>query len=233
MIFNSLQSVAPQKRQKLLMLLILIIAPLFTCLLLLWIVPLLINNQGIQTKQIIAVLAITITMLWLTMKIVFYLLDYQLKSKRSIKIDAITNNENAIITCSIENLGRKRITPKNIYLLVDKGLLKNGVYEFSYLLKHEEGENDCNLSKRCKTGGLGCYPTDLVEDDFKDIYNKLIKLKHLSTESILFIDPGESFSEDVVLVLSEPGVYRATVVWTAINEDCICSSKQFIINESI
>ena len=59
-------------------------------------------------------------------------------------------------------------------------------------------------------------------------YRKIIKLKHLSSETIMFIDPGEEFSEDVILHLNS-GIYRVTAVWTSVKEDCICGTKQFII----
>jgi hypothetical protein len=54
-------------------------------------------------------------------------------------------------------------------------------------------------------------------------------LKHLSSESILFMDPGEYFREDKMLELPIQGVYRATLVFTATNADCICTTRQFIV----
>lgn len=53
-------------------------------------------------------------------------------------------------------------------------------------------------------------------------------MKHLSSETIMFVDPGEEFSEDVILKLSK-GIYKATIVWTSVKEDCICCTKEFIM----
>lgn len=149
-------------------------------------------------------------------------------AKRKISLFVKTQGLYSIITCQIENCGRKRIIPQNIFLMVEAGIEKDGMVYFPYLLKHEEGEFDCVFASLCKQGGFSCLPEHLLDEEFKHLYRRIIKLKHLSSETIMFIDPGEEFSEDVILKL-EKGIYRVTVVWTSVKEDCICGTREFIV----
>ena len=155
-------------------------------------------------------------------------MDNSLLVVRDINHKYIVIGEYVIITGRIENLSRKRIIPQNIYLMVESGIEKNGIAEFPYLLRHEEGEYDCVLSSLCRQGGFTRLPEHILEEEFKTQYRKIIKMKHLSSETIMFVDPGEEFSEDVILKLSK-GIYKATIVWTSVKEDCICCTKEFII----
>ncbi len=230
--FNNLKKIPPHVRQIIYIIIIVIAAPLLTWLMLEILIPFLSTKfSELSTPEIIASLAIIWMIFSVSTNLIFTILKRQLSTQRQIKVDVDVKNNNAIITCTIDNFGRKRIKPKNIYLFVDQGILKEDSYKFPYLLKHEEGEYDCVLSKICKAGGVESFPDSLRTDEFKNQYHKVFKLKHLSTESILYIDPGESFSEDAILEFNERGAYRAMVVWTAVNEDCICASKQFIISK--
>ena len=230
--FSNLKNYPPHIRKIIYIIIIAIAAPLLTWLMLKILIPFLSTKfSALSTSEIIASLAIIWMIFSVSTKLIFTILKRQLSAERQINVGIDVINDNAIITCTIDNFGRKRIKPKNIYLFVDQGILKESSYKFPYLLKHEEGEYDCILSKTCKAGGLDSFPDILLTDEFKNQYHKAFKLKHLSTESILYIDPGESFSEDVILNFNEKGAYRAMVIWTAVKEDCMCASKQFIISK--
>lgn len=189
------------------------------------------SNQAVKSmtiNEVIASATLFISLGTIVIKISEAVLKQNFTAKRKISIETETQGEYAIVTCRIENCSKKRIVPQNIYLMVEAGIEKEGIIDFPYLLKHEEGEFDCVFASLCKQGGFTCLPDHLLEDNFKAQYRKIIKLKHLSSETIMFIDPGEEFSEDVTLKLSK-GIYKATIVWTSVKEDCICGTKQFII----
>lgn len=189
------------------------------------------SNQAVKAmtiNEVIASATLFISLGTIVIKISENILKQNFTAKRKISIESKTQGDYAVITCRIENCSKKRIVPQNIYLMVEAGIEKDGIIEFPYLLKHEEGEFDCVFASLCKRGGFTCLPEHLLEDGFKAQYRKIIKLKHLSSETIMFIDPGEEFSEDVTLKLSK-GIYKATIVWTSVKEDCICGTKQFII----
>jgi len=158
-------------------------------------------------------------------------LDLTQQKKTKLSLDVAVTGRLARITCSIECTGLRRITPKNIYLFVEKGRRSaRGVYEFPFLLKHEVGAIDCNLALRCKRERVNEFPQDLVgpgyETDFAPV---VMSLDHLSSASILFVDPGEVFSEDATIELRTPGVYRATIVFTAADSDCMCRTRHFLV----
>lgn len=184
--------------------------------------------QNMSVNELIAVLALLVTLGTVVFKLSEKILEYSFTTKRKLTLDVVTQKNYATITCKIENSSNKRIIPQNIYLMVEEGIQKDSVIEFPYLLKHEEGEFDCVFAGLCKKGGFTCLPEHLIDTEFKQKYRRIIKLRHLSSETIMFIDPGEEFSEDVVLHL-ESGIYRVTAVWTSVKEDCICGTKQFII----
>ncbi|MBD5145457.1 MAG: hypothetical protein HDT21_06035 [Ruminococcus sp.] len=189
------------------------------------------SNQAVKSMTINEVIASTtlfISLGTIVIKISENVLRQNFTAKRKLTIETKSQDNYAIITCRIENCSKKRIIPQNIYLMVEAGIEKDGIIDFPYLLKHEEGEFDCVFASLCKQGGFICLPDHLLEDDFKAQYRKIIKLKQLSSETIMFIDPGEEFSEDVILKL-EKGIYKATIVWTSVEEDCICGTKQFVI----
>lgn len=186
----------------------------------------------LSINEVVATISVIVAMVGITVTVVLYRLDMRKAKKSRLEIQIETNGFLARISCSYENLGTKQIIPKNVYLFVDQGLENEGIFQFPFMLKHEAGEYDCVLSKRCKVGGLLQFPKDLqTESKFKNTYTALISLKHLSSESILFIDPGEKFTEDTVLRLPDKGVYRASIVFTATNADCSCATRQFFITE--
>ena len=189
------------------------------------------SNQAAKkmtVNEVIASATLFISLGTIVIKVSENILKQSFTTKRKISIESKIQGEDIIITGRIENLSRKRIIPQNIYLMVESGIEKNGIAEFPYLLRHEEGEYDCVLSSLCRQGGFTRLPEHILEEEFKTQYRQIIKMKHLSSETIMFVDPGEEFSEDVILKLSK-GIYKATIVWTSVKEDCICCTKEFIM----
>ena len=39
-------------------------------------------------------------------------------------------------------------------------------------------------------------PEHLLSEEFYNKFREIVRLKHLTSETIMFIDPGEEFSED-------------------------------------
>lgn len=183
---------------------------------------------NLTINELIASITLFITLGTIVVKISEGILQQNYTTKRRILLYTNTKGEYTTITCKIENCGSKRIVPQNIYLMVEQGLERDGVIIFPYLLKHEEGEFDCIFADLCKKGGFSCLPDHLLPKEFQGLYRKIVKMQHLSSETILFVDPGEEFSEDITIKLNN-GVYKATVVWTSVKEDCICTTKEFIV----
>jgi hypothetical protein len=145
-------------------------------------------------------------------------------NKLNINIEIISNSQ-VLLTATIENIGREISKPKYVSLYIDEGIFddKHNNYKFPYLLHHRAESKDCALAIATQNYTVG-YPHDKLEDDFKDkgLLQKCIPLKHLSGDTINFIAPGERFSEDVVLKIDKPGVYRAILVYIP------CDKKQLI-----
>ncbi len=227
--YNNNKTFSADRKSMIIRLCAVIIIAIIGFVLWLFIVPY--SNQAVKTmsiNEVIASATLFISLGTIVIKISENVLKQNFTAKRRISIDIKTQGQYSIITCGIENCSKKRIVPQNIYLMVEAGVEKDGMVNFPYLLKHEEGEFDCVFASLCKQGGFTCLPEHLLEPEFKQQYRKIIKLKHLSSETIMFIDPGEEFSEDVTLKLDK-GIYKATIVWTSVKEDCICGTREFII----
>jgi arginine decarboxylase len=155
-------------------------------------------------------------------------------------------------SASIENVGDKEIKTKTSNLYIDQGIpaqLTNDrdssdvgakSFKFPFILEHREyieGRPDCVLCKKCFRGNDYCYPEEIVDGSFKidpRLLRTHILLEHLSNKSILYILPGEKFSEDVVVQFKSAGVYRVTLfVGTEGEADCSCATKQFYISKSL
>lgn len=186
--------------------------------------------------------------------------EEEAKKRSLYQIDIHTkvlDNQVVLFSAYIENVGEKSITIKRSHLYIDEGIptpfgdkivinkesheKESGAvyYAFPFLLKHgtEEGKasDECILCKKCreKDNENITYPKELLEDALfkdKDLYNANISLKHLSSESIQYINPDERFSEDVILKFKRSGVYRVTFVVLPEGEAlCECATKQFYI----
>lgn len=189
--------------------------------------------KNISTIELTAILALFVSIASMAVQLVSYMIRERKARKWRLEMQIEIRGNLANISCSYENVGTKRIIPKNVYLFIDQGVEReDGIFEFPFILRHEVGDFDCVLGKRCKDGGLQCYPQDLrLSSRFSNTYSNLYLLKHLSSESIVFIDPGEKFSDSMTIRPPGKGVYRAMVVFTATNADCCCTLKQFIIGD--
>lgn len=155
-------------------------------------------------------------------------------------------------SASIQNVGDVQIKTLISNLYIDQGTLsdlpndyyntgQSGVhyYKFPFILEHRQkvkGRPDCILCTKCFRNNDEAYPENYIDQDMK-AQNKLVrthyKLEHLSKKSIMYINPKEKFSEDVVVHFSNPGVYRVTLfVGAADTADCSCATKQFVIPEA-
>lgn len=187
--------------------------------------------KAMTTNEVIASVALFVSIASIIIRFADTILHQSFTAKRKLSLSIDTAKQHAIITCKVENCSKKRIVPQNIYMMIEEGIERDNVVEFPYLLRHEQGAFDCVFATLCKGGGFTHLPEHLLEESFKGKFRKIIRLKHLSSETIMFIDPGEEFSEDVLITL-KPGCYRVTVVWTSVKEDCICGTKEFFIEET-
>jgi len=196
------------------------------------------DESSVQGKQdessvswVITALAVIISVVAIAINLIKESLKDEYSTKHSIKLIANVYSETVIITCSFKNESKNRIYPRNFYLFIDesKPKDKDGLYEFHNVLEHEVGTLDCELGKKCKDKNkITGFPFDLYPEEDKKLFHKFYLLKHLSPNSVSFIDPGEMFSEDVSMTLDK-GVYRAILVCTATNHDCVCTNVQFVV----
>jgi hypothetical protein len=187
-----------------------------------------------------------------------------------IQVDTSLVDNIVRFSASIQNVGDKRIAVRFSNLYIDSGVeapLQNQPnmsatkYDFPFILEHKvnnkDGQPDCilcsklreNTDKQYEKRNLE-YPEDALskENDhnkYKNIFHKNIPLKHLSDESIKYIDSKEKFSEDVVMQFLKKGVYRVTFIvlpfddndpelkYGACGSNCQCATKQFYIPNSL
>lgn len=188
--------------------------------------------KGFKTAEIISIIAIVLTVFSIIYKSYIKIISSIYDKKKAINLNVTCEDNYSIITCKISNKDTRRIIPQNIYLFLEKGIESNefGIpVDFSFLLHHDKGKCDCALGIECKEGNLKNFPENIVEKKYCQQYHSVFRLDQLCSESRRYIDPGEEFSEDLIIKL-EKGVYRATVVWTSVDDDCICTTKQFIVN---
>ena len=163
-------------------------------------------------------------------------------------------------SATIQNVGNRRIATRFSNLYIDEGVARNTSpsavkYEFPFILEHKtdvNGRPDCILCTKLREKNTFqnenlSYPKDALACDtgrFDSIFHTNIPLRHLSDESIKYIDPQEKFSEDVVMQFKKAGVYRVTFIvlphendtdlkYNAHEADCQCATKQFYIPTSL
>lgn len=227
--FNNNKYISANKKNKFVQIIVIFILIIIGICFWLLIIPYVTSYvQNLSVNEVLASITLFLTIAKIISSVANSIININFQAKRKISIDIDIKTDFATITCTIENCSKKRIIPQNIYMMIEEGILKDNIAEFPYILKHEKGEFDCVFAKFCKKGGVSTFPDYLVPLSYKDKFRQILPLKHLSSETIMFIDPGEEFSEDVVLKLKN-GVYRVTVVWTSVKEDCICCTKEFVI----
>ena len=189
--------------------------------------------QSMSTAEIIATLAMVVTIVLASINLISASMNKRYSSKKQLHLEVTVSGENAIVTSTIENKGSDRITPKTFYLFIDLGIEKqnNGAtfFDFPNILVHEGKDFDCSLARACKAGRVQCLPPNLLTSEFQNTFHACYQLKHISSESVNFIDPGESFSEDAVFKLSK-GIYRVILIGTSVEADCMCAHRIFVVN---
>ncbi|MGV8017327.1 MAG: hypothetical protein AB2L26_03945 [Ignavibacteria bacterium] len=153
---------------------------------------------------------------------------YYEKNLSSTKTNVLVNSygNKAIITCTLKSSHPKRLFIDKAYLFIDSGVQMDSVCKFKHVLKHEYGEISCQVEKKMTAGSIRSYK-DINPDD-NGIFHEL---SHLSSATILYLDPNEEFSDECVVQL-EKGVYRAMFIVTFKNADCNCAIKHFFIDDS-
>lgn len=231
-----LDRLSPLTRRVINIILILCITVATFLLLFNYVLPWLRGNsqfQSMTTAEIIATLAMVVTIVLASINLISASMNKRYSSKKQLHLEVTVSGENAIITSSVENKGSDRITPKTFYLFIDSGIEKqsNGatIFDFPNILVHEGKDFDCSLARACKAGRVQCLPPNLLTSEFQNTYHVCYQLKHISSESVNFIDPGESFSEDAIFKL-EKGVYRVILIGTSVEADCMCAHKIFVVN---
>ncbi|MDR3299302.1 MAG: hypothetical protein LBU43_04705 [Candidatus Accumulibacter sp.] len=190
----------------------------------------------LDTKEILTAFAIILSGLTLTIGLASESFKYAYSAKRQIAIKANVQNDIVTIACSFENKSKNRIIPQHFCLFIDEGNYNSQTcfWEFADILCHVNNDGpDCELGKFCKDGGSfnGSYPSNLIKIEYTGKFHGFYHLQHLHPKSITYIDPGEYFSEDATVRL-KPGVYRAILVATSKNQDCVCANIQFVVEPS-
>jgi len=165
----------------------------------------------------------------------------------SIDLDIVVDAEMVTISCSISNIGTKSIYPYLTNLYISEGIEKNenGVikYDFEGITEHQVDRStgecfDCQVAEYCKkesiddSSGKISFPPCADDSPFKDKMRFCCNLRQLSYFTLVHIMPKESFRQDVILKITNPGVYRAFAIYTGKEwDDCICTTKLFKINK--
>lgn len=217
----------PNKHNNKVIALIILVSLLTMELMVIYLVPWLSRQlSGLPPANVIAILGILVAFVGVTWQVVLYRLQFSYKAK--VTLDVRVEGMNAIVTSTVINIGTRQISPKHVYLIVEEGLMRENFYDFPFILKHENNEWYCVMSKICKQGDAS-YPKNILSNEFKNIYTNIMVLNNLSRDSIIFMDAGEEHIEESILRLPKPGGYRVILIFTALNCDCVCTSRDFLI----
>lgn len=189
------------------------------------------NSENIEIY--ISAVAVILTIVGYILSITNSLVSQQMDTDLILSLDVETKENYAIITCAIENKGMNRISNMDFYMFIDQPVLDTdiGIYQVNHVLKHDcSHKYNCKFSLLCKNGGINEYPAEFKLQESEDVYYDAKKLDFLSPESVLYVNPGERFSEDVVVKLNQ-GVYRVLLIgiFGKKRNGCSCANKQFII----
>lgn len=188
------------------------------------------NSDNIEIY--ISTLAVILTIVGYILSVTNNLIAHQMETDLILALNVDTKGNYAIITCTIENKGLDRINNMEFYIFIDQPILTTdiGIYKANHVLKHDcNYKYNCKFSKLCRDGKINKYPNEFKISKSKGYYG-FKKLDFLSPESVLYINSGERFSEDVAVKLNK-GVYRVLLIgiWGKKKEGCLCANKQFII----
>lgn len=228
---------SPTKRKMINVFLVLIVSVAFTYLFLKYLIPTLCQNSSftmMSVTEAIASVAVITTITVTAINLITTSMNKRYSSKKQLTLAVDVKKTKVIITSTIENKGTERITPKSFYLFINSGnkVEKDNIieYEFPNILKHECGEFDCSLAKKCKAARMEKIPDELLGNAFHNSLSICKLLNHIASDSVNFIDPGEVFSEDAIFEL-EPGVYRVILLGISVEADCMCAHKIFVVEE--
>lgn len=235
----TLDKCSPGERRAISVIIIVVIAISAFFILFNFVLPFIKNNakfQSMTTEEIIASLAIIVTIVLSSINLITSSLNKRYSSKKQLHLDVQIIDDKTIITSTVENTGSGRITPKSFYLFIDEGIVRNennvNVYKFPDILVHEGCDFNCVLSRECKSNSVrGQLPDKVLGNDFAKTFHTNYCLIHISPKSVMFIDPGESFSEDAIFELPN-GVYRVILIGTSEEADCMCAHKIFVVSST-
>lgn len=181
----------------------------------------------------IGTLAIILTIVGYMLNVTNDIISRQVETSLVLSLEVTTDKNFAIITSTIENKSINRIRNMKFFLFIDQPVLENnnGLYKANHVLKHDcANKYNCQFSKICKDRSISGYPSEFKLRNPRGLYYSYKKLDFLSPEGVLYVNPGERFSEDVVFSL-KPGVYRVLLIglYGKKLKKCSCANKQFII----
>lgn len=191
------------------------------------------SREETNIEIYISAIAVVLTIVGYILSITNDLISQQMDTKLILTLSTDIVGSHVVISCSVENKGLDRIDNMHFFLFVDQPILKTdfGIYQSNHILKHDcNHKYNCMLSEMCKADEIDGYPTGFMIQEPSDLYYCAKKLDFLSPVSILYINPGECFSEDVVMKLNK-GVYRVLLIgiYGKRKQGCSCANKQFVV----
>lgn len=188
----------------------------------------------------ISVFAVLLTIVGGSFSVVNRLISRVLSTDMSISVNTRVNGNDVIITCTVENKGTTCIKNIGLFAFIDQPVLneKTRAYEYNDVLCHKYDDKKgklrpfCALSEQCIKNYKQEYPHELKEKPYDNKFYGYKKMDFLSNNSVMYMNPGERFSEDFTFNLKE-GVYRVIVVGRVNKgyKKCMCANKQFIISK--
>ena len=193
-----------------------------------------------KTEDYISIIAVVLTIIGFIFSINNQLISRQKSTDIYISLDTNISGNDAIISCIVENKGLDTIKNMSFYVFVDQPILNEAtrVYEYNHILEHECDRDKCKHKKFCRLSekciidsneSIQQYPIELVET-IDDRFYGFKRLDFLSDSSVMYINSGERFVEDITFNLKE-GIYRAILLgrYNRRKKSCLCTNKQFII----
>ena len=189
----------------------------------------LISQGSTNIELYISAAAMLLTIVGYILSVTNNLIAQQINTKLDLKLEVNVTGDFAILTCSIENKGQQRIDPIAFHIFIDQLVLNDstGIYNTNHILKHDCKHN-CKLSEMCRQSNISAYPEEFMLDN-DGLYYAVKKLDFLAPDSMLYVNPGEHFSEDIAFKLNK-GVYRVLLIGVFDKKGCLCANKQFVID---
>lgn len=201
------------------------------------------NIISVKIEVVISIIAVLISLSTILFTFLDRLYAKYFSTKKTIDLSVEVIDNSIICWGEIGNLGHKRILNKNVYLIVSKGELKNGVYEFGLSLEHEDDngkishlEDFCIYSKimhfcdidkcsHCINNLDSIVSCDAFDERKKRVINRYNdQVLNNQTYHRIFVFKGLSKESrlfvdageefsDEIVLNLEKGIYRAVMVW--------------------